>query len=122
MTPRKYKITLDQLRMAAVRSLDLPSSVVHLLILYSFAYVCGFIFVHRLKSKYKNRSPNPCADHMERLLNSMEAANFNVRPMWKVVKELDQCLAENKYDPNKEKKSTMYYLNQYLDQQKHKTK
>jgi hypothetical protein len=52
----------------------------------------------------------------------MEAANYSIRPIWKLVRELDQCLADNKYDPNKEKKSTMFYLNQYLDQQKHKTK
>jgi hypothetical protein len=74
------------------------------------------------QSKYKSRAPNPCAEQLERVLNAMEAADFNIRPMWKHVKELDKCMAENKYDPNKEKKSTMFYLNQYLDQQKHKTK
>jgi hypothetical protein len=74
------------------------------------------------QSKYKNRQLNPCAEKLEKVLNSMEAANYSIRPIWKLVRELDQCLADNKYDPTKEKKSTMFYLNQYLDQQKHKTK
>jgi len=41
--------------------------------------------------------------------------------MWKYVKDLDKCMEENpNFDPNKEKKSTMYFLSKYLDRQKGK--
>lgn len=91
LTPRKYKITLDQLRMAA-----------------------------------RNASPkqrNPCAAEVERIVNAFEAADYNIAPVYKYVKDLERCY--EKYDFEDRKKgraSTLYYLSQYLDQQKNKTK
>jgi hypothetical protein len=66
---------------------------------------------------------NPCAAEIERILNAMEAADYNIRPLWKYVKDAEECYA--KYDIEDRKKgkaTTMYYLSQYLDRQKNKRK
>ena len=48
---------------------------------------------------------------------------MNYMLMRRYVNELDSCMARNpKSAFLQDKKSTMYYLNQYLDQQKHKKK
>jgi len=44
------------------------------------------------------------------------AADYDIRGMWKYVKAVDKCIEENpNFDPLKEKKSTMFFLNKYLD-------
>ena len=53
----------------------------------------------------------------------MEAADYNIRPIYKYVKELEECYKKADIeDQKKGKASTLYYLSQYLDQQKNKTK
>jgi hypothetical protein len=67
---------------------------------------------------------NPCTEQFDRLFNVMEAANFNYMLMRKQIHELDTCIAQNKVGTSnlKEKKTTMYHLNHYLDQSKRKQK
>ena len=66
---------------------------------------------------------NPCIDEIEKLFIAIEATNMDYMLMRKYVNELDNCMARNPRSAFiQDKKSTMYYLNQYLDQQKHKKK
>ena len=54
---------------------------------------------------------------------SWDAADYDIRGMWKYVKELQQCIADNPdFDPLREKKSTMYFLNKYYDRDRNKRK
>lgn len=50
----------------------------------------------------------------------MEAADYNYRPLSGYMHEYTKCVKEQ--DKHKTKPGTMYYLNQYLDQRKHKKK
>lgn len=66
---------------------------------------------------------NPCIEEIEKLFIAIEATNMNYMLMRKYVNELDNCMARNPRSTFlNEKKSTMHYLNRYLDQNKNKTK
>jgi hypothetical protein len=52
----------------------------------------------------------------------MEAAEFCVRPLNKYLVELENCVKERLKQKQNKKPGTMFYLNKYLDQQKHKKK
>jgi hypothetical protein len=53
----------------------------------------------------------------------MEAADYCVRPLHQYVKEMEECYDyHNKEDKKKGRASTLYFLSQYLDQQKIKKK
>jgi hypothetical protein len=91
MTPKKYKISLDMLRMAARNA--------------------------------KGRNFNPCYSQIERITNAMQAADYNIRPLYKYIKEAEDCYRQADLDKSKKgRASTLYYLSQYLEQQKFKTK
>ena len=66
---------------------------------------------------------DPCAPFLEKILNAMEAADYNIRPLHKFVKEYESCrerrAAEHRGDS---RAAAMYHLSQHLDQQKHKRK
>jgi hypothetical protein len=68
------------------------------------------------------RSTNPCIQEVERVTNAMEAAEYNVRPIHKYVKDMEDCYRRADEEHHKSKASTLYYLSQYLDQKKNKTK
>jgi hypothetical protein len=71
----------------------------------------------------KGRRYNPCAAQVEKVLNAMEAADYNIRPLHKYVKDLEECYRfHDAEDTKKGRASTMYYLSQYLDQEKYKKK
>ncbi len=65
---------------------------------------------------------NPCLQEVDRVTNAMEAAEYNVRPIWKYVKDMEDCYRKSDEEHHKSKASTLYYLSQYLDQQKNKKK
>jgi hypothetical protein len=53
----------------------------------------------------------------------MEAADYNIRPLYKYVKDLEECYNTADIDERKKGRgSTLYYLRQYLDQKKFKQK
>jgi len=53
----------------------------------------------------------------------MEAADYNVRPLYKYIKEMENCYKNTSMEDSKKgKASTLYYLSQYLDRQKNKRK
>lgn len=57
------------------------------------------------------------------MMNALEAADYNMRPIWKYIKDFDTCLKKSLAEQNKKGKAgPMYYLSQYVDQQKHKRK
>jgi hypothetical protein len=68
------------------------------------------------------RSMNPCLQEVDRVTNAMEAAEYNVRPIWKYVKDMEDCYRKADEEHHKGKASTLYYLSQYLDRQKNKKK
>jgi len=70
----------------------------------------------------KERENNPCYLLLEKVINAMEAADYNYRPLSKYMRDFEKCVEEQKKEGSKSKPGTMFYLNQYLDQQKHKTK
>jgi spore germination protein GerM len=61
---------------------------------------------------------------VEKVTNALEAANYNIRPLHRYVKELDECYERHdRLDrAGKGRASTLYYLSQHLDRQKCKTK
>lgn len=61
----------------------------------------------------------PLADCLSKCF--LDAADYDARGMWKYMKELKKCIADNPdFDPHKEKKRTMYFLNKYYDRQRGK--
>jgi hypothetical protein len=52
----------------------------------------------------------------------MEAANYNIRPLWKYVRDMQECYEKHNIEDRKTRASTLYYLSQYLDRQKNKQK
>ena len=67
---------------------------------------------------------NPCSDKMMRLLDAMEASNGKINgPVYKYVKEVEQCLQNARNERKKTGSAgTLYYLSQYLDVGKFKKK
>lgn len=54
-------------------------------------------------------------------MNAMEVADYQIRPLYKYVKEAEECYAKTDMEEKKKgQASTMYYLSKYLDRQKFK--
>ena len=70
----------------------------------------------RIAAKTQGRISNPCAEVIEKLTNALEAADYQVRPIHKYIKEAEKCYEEADIEDRKSgKASTLYYLSQYLD-------
>ena len=67
---------------------------------------------------------SPCADKLTKLLNAMEAAEGRINgPVYKYVKDLEECYKLAKVEERKSGRAgTLYYLSQYLDLNKFKQK
>jgi hypothetical protein len=52
----------------------------------------------------------------------MEAAEYSIRPLWKYVRDMEDCYRNADEENHKGKPSTLYYLSQFLDRQKNKKK
>ena len=51
----------------------------------------------------------------------METANFKIQPLYKYVKEAEECYAKAEFEEKKKgKASTLYHLSKYLDREKFK--
>jgi len=62
---------------------------------------------------------------MMRLINALEASGGRINgPVYKYVKDVEECCKKADMDQaqKKQKAGTLYYLSQYLDPQKFKTK
>jgi hypothetical protein len=60
---------------------------------------------------------------MEKVVNASQAAKHDLHKMWKYVREAEACYTyEFNNNRTKGKTSTLYYLSQYLDQEKFKKK
>jgi len=79
----------------------------------------------RIYKKQRKNIGNPCADNMMRLINALEASGGRINgPVYKYVKDVEECCKKADMDQaqKKQKAGTLYYLSQYLDPQKFKTK
>ena len=73
--------------------------------------------------KERGVSGNPCKPQIDRVMNAMEAADYNLRPIYKYIQEMEKCFKEVQAEANKRgRASTIYHLKRYVDQQKHKQK
>ena len=71
----------------------------------------------------KPRKGNPvCHDETMKILNALPAANFEVSPIYKYVKEYDDCMERVEDERKKGKASTLYHLSKYLVQKKNNYK
>ena len=67
------------------------------------------------------RYTNPCYDQIEKIMNAMEVAQFKIQPLYKYVKEADECYEQADLEEKKRGKGgTLYHLNKYLDRKKFK--
>ncbi|KAG7341535.1 hypothetical protein IV203_023487 [Nitzschia inconspicua] len=78
----------------------------------------------RIYKKQPKHSANPCSDVMMKLVNAMEASGGKINgPVYKYVKDVEECLKAAKNEEQKSGKAgTLYYLSQYLDLNKFKQK
>mmetsp|Transcript_35873 Transcript_35873/g.55800 ORF Transcript_35873/g.55800 Transcript_35873/m.55800 type:complete len:94 (-) Transcript_35873:58-339(-) len=78
----------------------------------------------RIYKKQPKVRINPCSDKMMRLMDALEAAQGKINgPVYKYVKEVEQCLQQAKTAQQKTGSAgTLYYLSQYLDVGKFKKK
>ncbi|CAB9505388.1 expressed unknown protein [Seminavis robusta] len=76
----------------------------------------------RMAAKQGSRYQNPCFDKIERLLDAMErTGTYNIQPLYKYVKEAEECYQQADIEEKKKgKASTTYFLTQYLDRKKFK--
>lgn len=87
---------------------------------FLLSYLISLVYCLQRASK---RKINPCAQQIERITNAMEAADYNIRPLYCYVKDLEECYKRaDVEDRKKGKASTSFYLSKYLDQQKFKQK
>mmetsp|Transcript_13854 Transcript_13854/g.23037 ORF Transcript_13854/g.23037 Transcript_13854/m.23037 type:complete len:91 (+) Transcript_13854:177-449(+) len=71
----------------------------------------------------KPRKGNPvCHNETMKILNALPAANFEVSPIYKYVKDYDDCMARVEAERKKGKASTLYHLSKYLVQKKNNYK
>mmetsp|Transcript_26211 Transcript_26211/g.53715 ORF Transcript_26211/g.53715 Transcript_26211/m.53715 type:complete len:91 (+) Transcript_26211:102-374(+) len=67
-------------------------------------------------------SDPPCHEETMKILNGMQAANFDSAPLYKYVKEYDACRERLKEERKRGKPSTLYYLSKYVNQNKNRIK
>mmetsp|Transcript_2701 Transcript_2701/g.2979 ORF Transcript_2701/g.2979 Transcript_2701/m.2979 type:complete len:99 (+) Transcript_2701:104-400(+) len=80
----------------------------------------------RIASKVRkggNRRGNPvCHDETMKILNGLEAANFDCAPLYKYVKEANVCFDKARTEMKRGKATTLYHLSKYLKRDKTKIK
>jgi hypothetical protein len=78
-----------------------------------------FLYLLQQGTSYQN----PCFEHIEKIMNALETADYKIRPLYKFVKAAEDCYAEADVEEKKKgKASTAYYLTKYLDRHKFKKK
>jgi hypothetical protein len=51
-----------------------------------------------------------------KILNALEASNYEIAPLYKYVKEADKCMEKAIKEKKRGKASTLYHLTKYLVQ------
>jgi spore germination protein GerM len=94
------------------------------LVVYSIAPISSLSYLQsRRRQSSKGRRYNPCAPQVEKILNAMEAADYNIQPLHRYVKDLEESYRyHDAEDAKKGRASTLYYLSQYLDREKYRKK
>lgn len=57
-----------------------------------------------------------CHDETMKILNALEASNYEIAPLYKYVKEADKCMEKAILEKKRGKASTLYHLTKYLVQ------
>lgn len=55
-----------------------------------------------------------------KVLNALKAADYTDAPLYKYVKEAEQCIENAKAEKKRGKASTLYHLSKFLVRGKHK--
>lgn len=63
-----------------------------------------------------------CVDETQKVMDTLEAANFFIQPIYKYVKAVDDCVEKLREERMKPKATTLYHLSKYVNQRKHKKK
>ncbi|GFH53510.1 hypothetical protein CTEN210_09986 [Chaetoceros tenuissimus] len=72
----------------------------------------------RIAAKKPRRGTPICHDETMKVLNALEASNFESAPLHKFVIEADKCFERAKLEKKRGKASTLYHLSKYLQQKK----
>lgn len=55
-------------------------------------------------------------------MDALPGADYNIRPIYKLVKAVDDCVDALREERMKPKATTLYHLSKYVNQRKHKKK
>ena len=77
---------------------------------------------HSNLSSYPPLSQSPLLYTIYQSLNGLESTDYEIAPLWKYVKEADECFKKAKIEKKKRKASTLYHLTKYLVQGQNKNK
>ena len=81
------------------------------------------VFFPSPSQSIKDNKKAKCAHLIDKIINALEAADYDIRPLKKYVEDVDKCYEEATLEARKKgKESTLFHLNKYLDQQKLKKK
>lgn len=72
----------------------------------------------RIAAKKPRKGTPMCHDETMKILNALEASNFESAPLYKYVKEADKCFEKARAEKKRGKASTLYHLTKYLQQKK----
>lgn len=72
----------------------------------------------RIAAKKPRRGTPMCHDETMKILNALEASNFESGPLHKYVIEADKCFEKAREEKKRGKASTLYHLTKYLQQKK----
>lgn len=79
--------------------------------------------IYKNQRQAKVRKTVPWADDIDRIFNGMEAADYNVRPLYKYVKAVEESIQATLDEEKKRgRDSTQHFLRLYLDQRNKKRK
>mmetsp|Transcript_21945 Transcript_21945/g.32048 ORF Transcript_21945/g.32048 Transcript_21945/m.32048 type:complete len:85 (+) Transcript_21945:139-393(+) len=72
----------------------------------------------RIAAKKPRRGTPMCHDETMRVLNALEASDYEIAPLYKYVKEAETCLEKARAEKKGGKASTLYHLTKYLSHKK----
>mmetsp|Transcript_9558 Transcript_9558/g.28695 ORF Transcript_9558/g.28695 Transcript_9558/m.28695 type:complete len:91 (+) Transcript_9558:160-432(+) len=76
----------------------------------------------RIAAKKPRRREPICHNETMKVLNALQAANWEIAPIYKYVKDYDDCIERAQEERKKGKASTLYHLSKYLVLSKNKKK
>lgn len=72
----------------------------------------------RIAAKKPRLGTPICHDETMKVLNALEASNYEAAPLYKYLKEAENCFEKARMEKKKGKASTLYHLTKYLEQKK----